>query len=426
VTLLDLDVAPRPVGRPRPVMPSRPVALFVVGLLTLLVVTGSARPGPRFGGALWTAAYDRDDDTVTLTPTSLVLFHHDPGGPSLRAYDLVTGRVRWSAPAPDVVAQVPAVAGGVVVAADGFQRYFQRPDLLLARTDRTIARDARTGAVLWRLAGAPEAVTDRSVLLLDAEPGGAARLLSVGLRDGRTLWSRPARQLASVVVVGDTVVTADPDGRLTALRNADGSVTGSRSVPWPAYAWLTSAAGRLVVTAQLPSGQSSTVYRADTLALLWRADGGLTDCRAVLCGAEPGALIGYDPATGGRRWRVAGMTVAWPVGADRVVASSELNDRFQLLDPVTGRPVGAAGAGLGTWGADSRSVVDDAPPASSAFVLHGAPGVADETAVVRVDLRTGRRYPLGRVDGSGWYGCRTVAQYLICLRDNVVTVTATG
>ena len=236
MTIVDLDIAPRLAARPRRLVPSRSVALLVVGLLTLVTVTASARPAAPFGRALWSSAYDQDNDTVTLTPTSLYLFQHDAGGPVLKAYDLATGALRWSAPATDVVAQPPSVAGGVIVAPDAFERYFNRPDLILARTTRTIARDARTGVVLWRAAGGPADVTDRSVLLLDEDTDGVARLRNVGLHDGHTLWSRPVPGLSNVVILGDSVVTAASDGRLTVLRYDDGTVTRTERCRGPATA----------------------------------------------------------------------------------------------------------------------------------------------------------------------------------------------
>lgn len=425
MTIVDLDVAPRSATRPRRLVPSRSVTLFLVGLLTLLAVTASARPAAPSGRPLWSSPYDQDDDTVTLTPSALYLFHHDAGGPVLKAYDLATGALRWAAPATDVVARPPAVADGVIVAPDAFERYFNRPDLILSRTTRTIARDAHTGAVLWRAAGDPADVTDRSVLL-DDDTGGVARLRNVGLHDGRTLWSRPVPGLSDVVILGDSVVTATPDGRLTVLRYADGAVTRTEKVPWPGNGSLSVAAGRLVVTAQQPASQVSTVYRPDTLAELWQADGALADCGAVLCGPGPGGLIGYDPDTGARRWQMPAMTVAWPVRDDRIIASSELNRRSQLLDPATGRPVGPAGTGLGSWLPDGRSAVDGAPAASAAFLLRGVPEAPDKTAVVRLDLRTGAQLLLGTIDGSGWIGCRNVAKYLVCRRNTRLTVTSVG
>ena len=417
--MVDLDVAPVPSVRRRHPMPSRSVALLVVGLLTLVAVAGSARAAPSFAGALWSGPYDRDNDTLTLTPTTLFLSHHDAGGPALKAYDLATGVVRWSAPSADVMARVPSVAGGVIVAPDGFERYFERPDLLLARTTRTIARDARTGAALWRATGEAEAVTDRSVLLVDST-GSVPSLREVGLRDGGTLWSRTAPGLAQVAVVGDVVVTAGTDGRLTVLRDADGSVERTEKVPWPGLARLSSVAGLLVVTGQAPSGQTSTVYRPDTLAELWRAGGALTDCRAVLCGTEPGALIGYDPSTGARRWRLAGMTAASPLRNDRIVASSEGSGLFQLLDPATGRPLGGVGSGLGSGRPDSRTAAGSGP----AFLLRGVTTAPDETAVVRLDLRTGEQSLQGTLEGTGWLGCRSAAKYLVCLQNSRLTVTA--
>jgi outer membrane protein assembly factor BamB len=407
VTIADLDLAP-PVGRSRRPMPSRSVALVVIALFVLTLVTGSVRSVTGFSGLLWSSAYDRDNDTLTLTPSSLIVFHHG----KLTAYDPENGDARWSAPSIDLMPQVPAVAGGVVVAADDFERYFQRPDLLLSRTTRTVARDARTGAVLWRAAGAPQDVNSRSVLLLDEDT-----LRDVGLRDGRTLWSRPVPGLASVIVLGETVVTAASDGTLTLFRYADGSITRTEKVSWPGSARLSVAAGRLVVTGQSPSGQTNTVYRPGTLADLWHSGGALFDCGPVVCGTAAGGLAGYDPETGTLRWRLPGMTVAYPLRDDRIIASSEVDGRFQVVEPATGRTLGAIGTGLGSWRPDGRSTVADAPPPESASVFQGG-------VVFRLDLLTGGEYIQRTVDGGGWLGCRNVANYLVCLQESRFTVSA--
>jgi outer membrane protein assembly factor BamB len=427
VTIVDLDIAARPSARARGIGPSRPTALLVIGLLTLLAVAASAPPAPPLVHALWSAAYDPDDDTVTLTPTSLYLYRHGAGAPALTAYDLATGAPRWSAPAAGAFAQSPSVADGVLVAPDGYEQYFNRPDLLLTRTTRTIARDAQTGATLWRAAGAPQYVTDQSVLLADADTGGVHRLREVGLHDGRTRWSRPAPGLSDVVVVGDAVVTATAGGRLDVLGYDDGAIIRTAKVPWsPDASRLSAAAGVLVVTGPGPAGRTNAMYRPDTLAPLWRVGGTVTDCGAVLCGADAGGLTGHDPDTGTRRWQVPGMTVAWPLRADRIIASSELTGQFQLLDPATGTRLGTVGTGLGSWRTDGRSAVDGDRATPYAFVLRGVTGAAGRTAVVRLDLRTGDPYPLGAIDGTGWIGCRAVTGYLLCVGDSRVTVIATG
>lgn len=424
MTIVDLDVAPQTVAGPPRVRPSRSVLLFIVGLLTLVTVTGSAGATPHLVRALWSAPFDRDDDTLTLTPTALYLFHHEAGAPMLKAYDLASGAVRWSVPATDIVAQPPVVADGVIVLPDGFERYFNQPDLILSRTTRTIARDARTGAALWRAAGAPADVTGRSVLLVDTEPGDVAQVRDVDLHDGHTLWSRPVPRLSNVVVLGDMVVAAATDGSLTVMRSGDGSVSRTGKVPWPDNGWLSVAAGRLMVSNLGPANHQSTVYRPGTLTRLWQIDENLTDCGPVLCGTDLSGLNGYDPDTGERRWRMAGMTIAWPVGADRVIASSELNGQFQLIDPATGRPVGAAGTGLGTWRDDGRSAVDGEPTPSSALVLRGVTDDPSRSAVVRLDVRTGDQNVLGTIGGTGWIGCRNVAKELVCLQDTRLGVTA--
>jgi outer membrane protein assembly factor BamB len=426
VTVIDLSATPAPV-RPRyRLVPPRPLVLAAIGALTLAALTASARPTAQGVRPLWSAPYQQDD-TLTLTPTSLYVSHHGPGAPTLDAYDLATGRSRWSAPATDVVIQVPAVSDGVIVAPDGYEKSSDRPDLVMFRTTRTIARDAQTGAALWRASGAPQGVTDDAVLLSDAGSPGTARVRKVGLHDGRVIWSRATPGLASVAVVGHSVVTATGDGRLTALRDTDGSVLGSVRVGWPDGGTLAAAAGHLVVGNGDPAAGTSTVYRPETLTALWHADGPLVDCGAVLCGADAAGLVGHDPGTGARRWRLAGMATAWPLRQDRIMATSEPpNGPFQLLDPVTGRRVGTPGTGLGTWPADGRSTVEEDAGAPGALALHATGDVPARTAVVRVDLETGDRDVIGAIDGVNRIGCRTVTGYLVCPQGSRVAVTALG
>jgi hypothetical protein len=44
--------------------------------------------------------------------------------------------------------------------------------------------------------------------------------------------------------------------------------------------------------------------------------------------------------------------------------------------------------------------------------------------VVRLDLGTGAQRLAGAVAGTGWVGCRSAAGYLVCLRSDLITVTA--
>jgi hypothetical protein len=189
----------------------------------------------------------------------------------------------------------------------------------------------------------------------------------------RPLWSAPYDE-------GDTM-TLTPTS-LYVNHHAFGSAKlnaydlRSTAVPWlDDGGSLTAAAGRLVISDGNRAGGMSTVYRPDTLTELWRADGALTDCGAVLCGADATGLVGYDADTGARRWRAAGMATAWPLRQDRIMASSEqLDGRYQLIDPVTGRQLGTAGTGLGSWPTDGRSAIQGEAVASGAFVPRRSPG----------------------------------------------------
>jgi hypothetical protein len=111
------------------------------------------------------------------------------------------------------------------------------------------------------------------------------------------------------------------------------------------------------------------------------------------------------------------MTVAWPVGSDRIIAASDLGGQFQLLDPSSGRALSVERAGIGSWRPDARAT---SPPAASAYVIR------DENTLVRLDLGSGKEYAAGTIDGSGWLGCGNVAKYLVCRQPSRLVVTAVG
>lgn len=150
-----------------------------------------------------------------ISDTCLVSFNAVGAGfsPRLDAYDLATGRQRWSAAIGDKV----AISGDTVIAwpfGDGTNQ------------GRIAGLDARNGAVRWTSAitglmlGAEQGV----ILLSGGGTTGEDSLTALSALDGRQLWTNPGHgRDSSRPVVRDGVVYAFEARGLTALRLKDGA-----------------------------------------------------------------------------------------------------------------------------------------------------------------------------------------------------------
>ena len=414
---------------------ARRFALAAMVLLTVLTATGSARPEPRGVRPLWTTPF-RDGDALYTTDTMAYVGRTAAGGATLTAYDLATGKLRWTAPTGETVTNLtPAGAAGMLLIPDAFadvrRRLADGSNLVSVVITGTAGRDAGTGELLWRGPGEALEVDDATTLLGDHDDqGGVTRLRLVRLRDGGTIWTRetPGLQEWAISTIAGRpaeLITATGRGELTILRYADGTLLRTGRVPWVTgqaeagvYAVLTTTPGHLLVTRSLADGRVTTVYRLDDLAELWHTGGDVADCGPVICVLDGITLNGRDPATGARRWHLPGIGgVSW-AGDDRVLAASARQDgSYRVVDAATGRPVGDAVSGFGTWvGQPGRSVL----------LLRDTAETPPRSAVIRLDLATGAQFLMGAVRRTGQFGCAGVRAYLVCLNGRELDVTAVG
>ncbi|MEU8819097.1 PQQ-binding-like beta-propeller repeat protein [Actinoplanes sp. NPDC048796] len=395
--------AAAPVNLPR----LRRTALAGLTVAGLLAVGASAAPAPAPVRTAWTATF-RPSDTMAIDGRTVYLNRDSDAGPTVvTAYDLATGRQRWSTPAGDGPADRGVRTAG---------------DVVLVSTETpgpgTIALDAATGAELWRANGdARPSAASGDVLL-----AGTGRLRLVRLRDGREVWRHPlspADQWTMLTEGGrpSTIVTVSAQGDATVYRYADGEVLHRGRIPWNGVysAGLTPAGPYLVVVRTASAQTVATVYRPADLRPLWRTGeliGSVTGCGVLICAAGVRGVAAHDAATGREVWRRDDMTYVWDLGGGRLLLSAADPARTALADTATGRAVGRP--------LDGQPVTDKA---GSILLLRATGTPVARTAVTRVDLATGRTVPLGTIGSSPAPDCRGAPGHLLCARDDTLTVT---
>lgn len=405
----------------------RLLALFAVTVLCVLTATGSARPESTMLRTLWSIPYG-EADRYALTGDSLYATTRATGD-RLTAYDLATGKVRWSAPMPEPNGWLISAdaAGILLLSADRVAKEVDMPDgtsYLSEYYRQTVAVDGRTGAELWRAPGETFAITRTAVLLVDrAGPDGdtTSALRLVGLRDGAVRWSRHDTEIARTTPAGpdpydpDLLVTVSATGEAEVLRMSDGSRTAAGRIAFRATRpsegefvdvfaddrnlYLRTASGR---------GDSLAAYPLATLRESWRQYGvarvAAYPCGAVVCGMEAPGLTAFDPDTGRQLWTEPKTVSVWPIGPGRLVSDGGSSDVYSLVDDVTGRRVAWLGPGLPVASADG----------TTAYLLRDTRSPVGGTAVLRVDLETGEVGLRGAIDRITDYGCTATATTLAC------------
>ncbi|MBM2623602.1 PQQ-binding-like beta-propeller repeat protein [Actinoplanes sp. LDG1-06] len=423
IELGDTEAAAEPAAAPVDLRRLGRLALAVLTSVGLASMTASTPPAPSLVRPLWTTAL-QPSDTVATDSRTVYLNRSSPSGPArVFAYDLGTGRLRWSTPTGDAygIRTVP----GVVLVTTG-------PSAPSSPGPRTIALDAETGTRLWQATGAtsPSAAGDRVLLAENDQSGAITGLRLVGSRNGHPVWRRsitPAEEWTTVTEGGrpTAVVTVTGTGDATVYGYDDGAVRRRSRIPWNGvYSATLFAAGAQLVVVRTASAQTvATVYRAADLRVLWRSDeliGYVTSCGPLICTAGVRGVTGRDPATGRPIWRRDDMRFVWDLGHDRLLLSAAANldsPTTVLADAATGRTIGRRVAG-------QKAFV--AGPAGSLTLLRATGKPDDRTAVNRLDLADGRQTPLGTVDRLAEQDCQGASGYLLCPRGNTLTVTAVG
>ncbi|GAA2608043.1 outer membrane protein assembly factor BamB family protein [Paractinoplanes durhamensis] len=383
------------------------IVLLAAGLPAL---GGSAVVAPALVRPLWAAAFG-SGDTVAVDGRTAYL---NRGARSVTAYELPTGRIRWSV---EVAGRSVRPAGDVLlVSADG----------------GTVAFDAATGAQLWQAAGdASPSVELGDVLLARSDQVGVTtELRLVGLRDGREVWKHaiaPAQQWTTLTEDGRpaSIVTVTPTGDATVYRYGDGAVLGRGRIAWNGvYVSTIFPAGPYLVVVRTASAQTvATIYRPGDLRPLWRSDeliGYVTRCGELICTAGVRGVTGREPATGREVWRRDDMNFVWDLGGGRLLLSAAANlasATTVLVATATGRTIGQPFGGGRAFFADA---------AGSLLLLRDTGTRPDRTAVNLLDLATGRQTVLGTAERLAEQDCRGTPGYLLCPRGDTLTVTAVG
>jgi outer membrane protein assembly factor BamB len=391
-------------------------AAAAVAVLCAATLTGSAVPGSTVIRPRWSVAFsstslaDATRDTVFVQSINV--------GSEVTAYELGSGKVRWSKGLPMPRGRMTAGVPGVVLV----------PILL----EGTVALDPRTGAEMWRLPGDIVSATPETALLTQPD----RTLVLARMADGSRIWSRPIEGDESWAVIGperQRIVAVTPDGRLQVLRLSDGALLSQSHAEngsgVPFRTGLLAESGLLFVNRMETDRAVVTAYDLGTLRQRWRYAQSATDeivtgpaaraCGVVLCFADGTGTVGLDPGTGTIRWRAAGFVDAAPVaGQNRMLADSGDGGRYALLDTATGTVVVSLGAGI---------AVRDAVRFVPAYYLRPVAPDGRRVAVSRIDLATGGLQLRGMVEAVGPQGCTAVADTLICgTKDGRLTVTDVG
>ena len=423
MTLIELgDTSTPPAGpgprRPVPLSSLRRYGAGLAVALTLLAVTASAPAHPPDLRTLWSAdyrgtAFQATDDTVYVV--------NEADNRSLEARDLRTGVSRWTARVPGQNGSFHALeaAGAVLVPTAHELLEFTGSDgsVQSVGVDRdTLALDPVTGATRWQRRGEVHQVTDDTVLLFsrDYRTNRLTELLLVGTADGGLRWSYRPAGATTLALVGpdddhpEQLVAVDPDGRVTVLRYVDGAVLGGGRVPWwhpsgPSDdTWSNIIGGPHgdVVVARI-RGRSAKIAAYDALSLRqrWQIDrtstdpecdsgctGGPYPCGALLCAGDTAGTTAYDPLSGTPRW-VSEWEFLEPLGSGRLLAASNTDVRYAVLDGATGRVV-----------ADPRATSVAFDGAGHLMTLSPTQDPPNRFAVRTLDPQTGAMVLRGTID----------------------------
>jgi outer membrane protein assembly factor BamB len=431
IELGDVSSSSRP--RPAPEFDARAlrwVIAVAVAAVSALTLSGSARPEPRMIRTLWSIPFPPESRYSVSTDS---VFSATPATQGrLTAYDITTGRVRWSQrmPEPDAWPDVAEAAGLVLLPGDRVADQFTDPDgtsYLGEYYRETVAIDARTGAPRWRGQGDLYARTDDTALLVDWDQDGSVTrgFRLVRLRDGAVLWTGPALGSVRMTTAGrdpgrpDRLVVVRPDGITDVYGWSDGRLLAHGRIGWrvarPGNGDISDVfADDRNIYVRLGSGTrtSLSAYTLDTVRRLWHLDDAAAvaaaPCGPVVCGFQSDGFAAYDPATGVTRWRAVGVQSASPFGDGRLLLAAEgAQDAYTALDATTGRT--ALRFGLGD------PLVDD----RTGTMLLTRPTVTPpmRTSVSRVDLATGSVSLRGTIDRVGDVGCSLSGVHLVCPTD---------
>jgi outer membrane protein assembly factor BamB len=408
--------------------------LAVLSVMGVLVLAGSSRGAPPGLRPLWSTDF-RPDDMMALDATTAYLSRlGGDGRPGTAAYDLATGRKRWSVPTGDGGADFAARPAGdlVLLPIDPVLVTHEDPDgnkYNYETVRATVAVSAATGEERWRVGGdaRPSVPTGTAIVADHDAQNHVVGLRAVKLSDGSELWRRALPPLAGWTPLPgfdhpDAVATVALDGTAATYGYADGRLRRAGRLPVGADATTTMVVPAGPNLAVVRSGPTmdllTTVYSAQTLKPLWDSTF-VTTCGALVCSSGHEGISGQDPGTGRVVWAVPDAFDAYPLTDDRVLAGANRdNTESQLIDSSTGKRLGGPITGVAASG----------PPLPDEL-LFTRPGTdpAGQLVVARVDLATGKQTPVGRFGPSGEPAiCYASPGYLACSLYDGLHVMAVG
>jgi hypothetical protein len=334
------------------------------------------------------------------------------------AYDLATGRRRWSLERSDSASVGLWVSGDVLVD----QRYgLGRAFDPVTGEVRWAGMRARGDAISWStFRAAPGAGAGVVAGYRWTAPDALAhRFAGVDLATGAVRWQAVPELAVQLQLTGDPprVVSIAADGRVELRAPDSGEVLASRLLPAATgRAGLTGGvqvivlSDRLVLASHDPDALVLRGYAVDTLTPRWELaipaapDGSLwrpvERCGSMLCVGLVATVV--DPVTGRVAWTARGRQPLHPVG-DRFLAYDQRGELRALVDARTGRTV----RDLSGW----RAVV----PAGAApdRLLLTRPAAGAGTRVARLDPASLALTDLGLLPGRPEL-CRPYRSGLVC------------
>jgi hypothetical protein len=443
MTVIDLGDVASETHQPQTPLDHRRLLRIVLAVLAtagLLALAGSARPETHGIRPLWTVPL-ADGDDFKLDGRTAYVNRMAGGRAQLTAYDLATGKVRWTADTGTAVSILGSDPTGGVVLVPVDPARITRSDpngayLFITEFSRaTVALDPATGRQLWRTPGqiSPDNVVGDTALAAEHDDdAGITRVRRLRLSDGHEVWARSLPRAGSLALTPDDVITATGTGEAAVYAYGDGSLRRAGRLPWPTgaaqagYTTGINAAGRYFTVTQFrDEANTATVYRPADLSRLWSTDAtrGLVEaCGPLLCSLGRDGVAAHDPATGMVRWRQPRMSGLQPLTGDRLLLDDSTGytlpgrGTMVLVDPATGRRIGAPVRGTPVRTADP----------TGAILMLSATGEPGRAAVVRLDTTTGAAGPLGTIESRGDANCASAGRYLACELGGTLAVMAAG
>ena len=365
MTLIELgEISSGSSGEPPAAPPRRSdirrIALLLVAVLTVLTVTGSARPEPRGLPQLWSA--DSYGDQFILTGDTLyVLATADR--PELIAYDAADGTVRWRRPQSQAGYWINSDLPGLVLVPEFTEQQVTDENgntYTQPVVTSTTALDPSTGRELWRSAGEASLWSGDLIQMSvwNNATAGLSRFRMVNRSDGRLIWEfEPRLVVTTWTATGDEpgrtdrFITATKDGIVEVRRLDTGSVIIRKKLPWllpdalpGAYAQLYSARSVLFVMREDRGVQVVDAYRTDTLNLLWSRKlsmfNNFFECGGMICiNTGQGSVEAVDAETGKPVWTSQGWDYAREISPGRLLTEVYQGGFSGLIDAPDGHRI---------------------------------------------------------------------------------------